>query len=136
MLCVRTSSVFLPSVLSSSVVWLKPGAAHKTTSAAHARIFFITVLQLGAWECGDCMPGRDEGQAVAPVSEKRTSPDLAKSQVCTWRGSALGKIYRRLGIGAAIAWTGRTCARHGCGVVAVVAECATCGAHGLGRYLA
>src|SRR5580692_5547991 len=48
MLCVRTLSVFLPSLFNSSVVWLKPGAAHRATSAAHARIFFIIGLQLGS----------------------------------------------------------------------------------------
>src|SRR5450631_75092 len=45
MLCVRTLSGFLPSLFSSSVVWQKPGAAHKATSAAHSRILFIAVLQ-------------------------------------------------------------------------------------------
>src|ERR1700722_17338778 len=47
MLCVRTLSVFLPSLFNSAVDWHKPGAAHKATSATHARIFFINDLRLG-----------------------------------------------------------------------------------------
>src|SRR3989442_13433392 len=46
MLWVRTFSVFLPSMFNSCVVWLNPGAAHKPSSAAHSRIFFMTCLRI------------------------------------------------------------------------------------------
>src|SRR5690242_6061448 len=41
MLWVRTFSVFLPSLFNSSFVWPSTGAAHKPTSAAIIRIFFM-----------------------------------------------------------------------------------------------
>src|ERR1700676_1721702 len=45
MLWVKTFSVFLPLLFSSSVVWPKTGAAHKPTIAAHIRSFFIICLR-------------------------------------------------------------------------------------------
>src|SRR4029077_768123 len=57
-----------------------------------------------------------------------------------WRLVPFGHFFHsavwRFGIVAAIACAGDTCARHGCGVVPVMAECATYDAQRLGRYLA
>src|SRR6266478_5372559 len=43
MLWVVTFSVFLPSLTSSSVVWVHPGAAQKPRSIAQSQMFFISV---------------------------------------------------------------------------------------------
>src|SRR5438128_2341316 len=44
MLWVVTFSVFLPSLTSSSVVWVNPGAAQKQSSVAHSQILFMIGL--------------------------------------------------------------------------------------------
>src|SRR6266705_3875493 len=44
MLWVVTFSVFLPSLTSSSVVWLNPSAGQKPTSIAYSQIFFMIGL--------------------------------------------------------------------------------------------
>src|ERR1700730_13186579 len=44
MLWVVTFSVFLPSLTSSSVVWVKPSAAQKPSSVAQSQMFFTIGL--------------------------------------------------------------------------------------------
>src|SRR5215471_20849729 len=64
MLCVSTFSGFLPSLLSSSVVWVNPGAAAKPSKTASGPAFFMAssrkrpsqILQLGFLILGQRQP--------------------------------------------------------------------------------